>query len=300
MRILVTGTEGQVARALVERAAGQPDLSVVLFGRPALDLARPDEIAAALRAAEADLIVNAAAYTAVDKAEGEPDLAMRVNAEGAGAVAAAAAARGIPVVQLSTDYVFDGTKASGYREADPVGPTSAYGSSKLAGEAAVLAANPDAAVLRTAWVYSPFGANFAKTMLRLAADREEVGVVADQFGAPTSALDIADGVLRVARNLVAEPGRTELRGVFHMTAVGRASWADFAEAVFEESRVLGGPFARVRRIATVDYPTPARRPANSQLDSGEIARVHGVVLPFWRDAVRPIVARLVNETNRKV
>jgi len=293
VRILVTGRDGQVARSLAERgAAGQHE--IITLGRPELDLAgNPETITAAIEAATPDAIVSAAAYTAVDRAEAEPDLAFAVNERGAGAVAAAAAHLDVPLVHLSTDYVFDGAKTAPYAEDDATGPTGVYGSSKLAGEKAVLEAHPNSAILRTAWVYSPFGANFVKTMLRLATDREEVGVVSDQIGNPTSALDIADAVLRVLANLAAgcDPGH---RGIFHLVGQGDASWADFAEAVFTTSASAGGPHASVRRIATADYPTPARRPANSRLDTCRIVERHGVSLPQWRTSLQGVVRRIVN------
>lgn len=271
---------------------------VVAVGPPDLDLAAPDEdaIHAALAAARPEAIVNAAAHTAVDKAESERELAFAINAEGAGGVARAAARLGIPVVQISTDYVFAGDKPSPYVESDPTGPTGVYGASKLAGEQAVLASGADAAILRTAWVYSPFGANFAKTMLRLAATRDEVGVVADQIGCPTSALDLADAVIAVAVNL-AQHSDPAARGLFHATGTGEGSWADFAEAIFAASAAVGGPSARVKRITTADYPTPAQRPANSRLDCSKLAAVHGVRLPDWRESTRAVVARLVADNS---
>lgn len=292
MRLVVTGREGQVVTALRERGPGL-GAEVVALGRPMLDLARPDTVAAALRAARPDVVVNAAAYTAVDKAEAEPDLAMAVNGTGAGAVASAAAALGVPVIQISTDYVFDGTKASPYVEDDPVGPVSAYGRSKLAGEQAVARAQPNHAILRTAWVYAPFGGNFVRTMLRLAETRPEVSVVADQQGGPTSALDIADAVVTVARNLIARPGDASLRGVFHMAAEGWTSWAGLASAVFEGSAARGGPGAQVRPISTAEYPTPARRPANSRLDCTRLAGAHGVSLPAWQRSLDACLDRLL-------
>lgn len=294
MRIAVTGRAGQVVTSLVERgtAAGH---EVIALGRPELDLGDPASIPRALAGARPDVIVSAAAYTAVDKAENEPDIALAVNGTGAGAIADAARTLGVPLVHLSTDYVFDGSLARPYAEIDATGPTGVYGASKLAGETAVLAAHgTNSAVLRVAWVYSPFGGNFVKTMLRLAGDRDEVSVVADQFGNPTSALDIADGILAVAGNLV-EDGRAARRGIFHMTATGEASWADFAEAIFAASAANGGPTARVKHITTADYPTPAKRPANSRLDCRQIAGAHGVVLPDWRDALVPVVRRLVSK-----
>ena len=293
MRLAVTGSQGQVARALLERAA--PGVTVIAVGRPALDLADPATIAPALAAAQADLVVNAAAYTAVDRAETEPDLAYAVNARGAGAVAAAAHELGLPLIHLSTDYVFDGSGTQAWCESDPTGPTGVYGASKLAGEAAVIAAHPEAVIARTAWVYSPFGANFVKTMLRLAQTREELGVVGDQIGNPTSALDIADAVLAIAANLLARPADPALTGLFHLAGSGNASWAELAERVFAASAALGAPAARVRPITTAEYPTPAQRPANSRLDCTRLATVHGVRLPAWQGSVDQVVARLVRE-----
>ena len=296
MRIAVTGTAGQVVTSLLERGEAQGH-EVIAIGRPDLDLADPASVARALEAARPDVIVSAAAYTAVDKAESESDLAFAVNGAGAGAVAQAAKALGVPVIHISTDYVFDGTLDRPYVESDPTGPTGVYGASKLAGEQAVLATYAEnSAVLRVAWVYSPFGGNFVKTMLRLAGDRDEVSVVADQVGNPTSALAIADGIIQVATNLVAD-GSPALRGIFHMTASGEASWADFAQAIFAASAARGGPSASVRPIGTADYPTPATRPANSRLDCGKIARIHGVTLPDWRMSLDEVMDRLQPATN---
>jgi dTDP-4-dehydrorhamnose reductase len=293
MRIVVTGGPyGQVLESLLEvgMAAGH---TVISLGPPQLDLAGDsDGIAQSLRSAQPEAVVSAAAYTAVDKAESEPELAFAINGRGAGAVASAARELGVPVVHISTDYVFDGSKGSPYVEGDPTRPTSVYGASKLAGEEAVLAVHGNAAILRTAWVYSPFSANFAKTMLRLAVDRDEIGVVADQRGNPTSALDIASGVIRVLENLSSSEDEA-LRGVFHMTGSGEATWAEFAETIFAVSATAGGPSARVRPISTSDYPTPAKRPANSRLDSSKLARVHGVRLPNWRESAQEVVSRLV-------
>lgn len=293
LRIVVTGWTGQVVRAMLERVPA--GVEVVALRRPDLDLAIPKMIAPALRAARPHVIVNAAAYTAVDQAESEPDLAMRVNGEAAGEAARAAAALGVPVIQISTDYVFDGALDRPYREDDATGPISAYGASKLAGERAVAAASDNHAILRTAWIYSPFGKNFVKTMLRLAETTDEVGVVADQHGCPTSALDIADAVLAVARNLVARPQDETLRGIFHMSAAGEAVWADVAEAIFADRERLGGKSVAVKRIATTDYPTPARRPANSRLDCGKLAARHGVTLPAWRGSLATCVERLLKD-----
>jgi dTDP-4-dehydrorhamnose reductase len=296
MRIVVTGKEGQVVRSLIERGAIAGH-EIVALGRPELDLAgNAKPIAAALKEARPDVVVSAAAYTAVDKAESERELAFAVNQAGAAAVAAAADQLGVPLIHLSTDYVFDGTKGEPYVESDMTGPTGVYGASKLAGEEAVLAAHGNVAILRTAWVYSPFGNNFVKTMLRLAQDRDEVAVVGDQRGNPTSALDIADAVIAVAANLLRGANPTQ-RGIFHMGGSGEASWAEFAHAVFAASAAAGGPSARVSSITTLDYPTAAKRPANSRLAGDRLATEHGVRLPDWRQSVTPIVARLVHGEN---
>jgi dTDP-4-dehydrorhamnose reductase len=294
VRVAVTGREGQVVQALKERAAAA-GVEVIAVGRSALDLARSETIAPTLAAARPDIVVNAAAYTAVDRAESEEATAVAVNAVGAGEVASAARRLNVPVIQISTDYVFDGALERPYLETDATGPVSAYGRSKLAGEQAVALAAPDHAILRTAWVYSPFGANFVRTMLRLGQQRDEVAVVADQIGSPTSALDIADAVLAVARNLVSRPEDQSLRGVFHMAASGEANWAEFAEAVFAEATAGGRKPVRVRHITTAEYPTAARRPANSRLDGARLAAVHGVVLPDWRGSLKACVARLLME-----
>ena len=292
MRMLVTGREGQVVRSLLERGPFT-DIEIAALGRPDLDLGgSEDSIASTIQAAAPDVIVSAAAYTFVDKAESEPDLAYAVNERGPASIARTARKLGIPVIHLSTDYVFDGMHAQPYAESDPTAPTGVYGASKLAGEKAVAATLADTAILRTAWVYSPFGANFVKTMLRLATDRDEIAVVADQRGNPTNALDIADGVIRVAENLASSNDPSQ-RGIFHMTADGDASWAEFAESIFEASAAAGGPTARVRRIATAEYPTAAQRPANSRLNAARLEQAHGVRLRPWRESLTQVVERLV-------
>lgn len=293
MRIAVTGSQGQVVQSLIERAKGTK-AQIIALGRPLLDLADPATVLPAIEAARPDIIVSAAAYTAVDRAEEDQEAAYAVNAAGAGAVAQAVSALGVPIIHLSTDYVFNGRKDAPYLESDPTDPLGVYGASKLAGENAVQAACANSVILRTAWVYSPFGNNFVKTMIRLAEQRDELGVVADQLGNPTSALDIADGVLSVAANLLADsaPG---LRGIFHMAGAGEASWAEFAEAIFAASQTRGGPAARVKPITTAQYPTPAPRPANSRLDCGKLAQAHGVQLPQWRGSMELVVATLLAE-----
>lgn len=291
MRIAVTGREGQVARSLVERSREMSGVEVVPVGRPQLDLLRPETVLPAIRAADPDIVVSAAAYTAVDKAEDEPEIAAAVNAAGAGAVAEAAAALGVPVIHLSTDYVFAGDGERPYEEGDRTAPQSVYGRTKLAGERAVAAANPRHVILRTAWVYSPFGRNFVKTMLNLATDRDVVRVVADQFGNPTSALDIADGILAIAPHLAGQVPAARL-GVFHLAGTGATHWAGLAARVLETSRGLGGPWARVEEIQTTDYPTRARRPANSRLSTERLHKAFGWRAPDWRMSCDAVVRRL--------
>ena len=293
IRIAITGNNGQIVRSLVERSAGT-DNEVVSFGRPALDLSDPDTIDRAIGAVEADVLVSAAAYTNVDTAEAEGDLAGLINARAPGLLAARARSLGIPLIHLSTDYVFDGTKAAPYQEQDPICPINAYGRSKAAGERAVASTHQRHVILRTSWVYSPVGRNFVRTMLELARKQEEVRVVADQVGSPTAAADIADGILAVARNLVADGG-DERYGIFHMTAAGATNWAEFATAAFSASAERGGPSARVVPIASAEYQTPARRPVNSRLDCAKIARVHGVSLPHWRSSLGSCVERILEQ-----
>ncbi len=292
MRLVVTGLHGQVAQSLLERAAAL-NVGVHAVARPDFDLARPAEVERALIDLQPDAIVNAAAYTAVDRAESEPDLAYRINALGAEATARAAARLGIPIIQLSTDYVFDGSLDRAYREDDPTGPLGVYGDSKLKGEHAVAAANSNHVILRTSWVYSPFGSNFARTMLALAGQRATISVISDQLGSPTNALDLADGIIAIARNLLDRPAATELRGIFHITGGGDTNWAGFATAILAASAAAGGPAARVMPIATSENPAAARRPANSRLNNSRLARIHGVQLPCWQQSLQGCIERLV-------
>lgn len=281
MRVLVAGREGQVARALLARLVPEGH-QVTALEPPELDLTSRDSIARAMDEAAPDLVVNAAAYTAVDRAEDQADLALAVNATGAGWLAEAAAARGAPFVHFSTDYVFDGLKGTPYVETDAPSPLGVYGATKEAGERAVLAANPRSAVLRTAWVCSPDGANFVKTMLRLAGEREELRVVADQHGAPTFAADLADAVARMAPRLLAARAGDEAFGLFHLSGAPHTTWHGFTEAILAGAAARGRKVPRLVPIATSDYPTRARRPADGRLDCGKIARVHGIAAADWR------------------
>jgi dTDP-4-dehydrorhamnose reductase len=290
MRILVTGREGQVARALLNVAGG--DVVIDALGRPELDVTDRASIDLAIRRLSPDILVNAAAYTAVDKAETDEASAFAVNGQGAGNAAAAAATAGIPIIHVSTDYVFSGDKEDPYREDDPTRPINVYGRSKLAGEQAVIAANLAHVILRTSWVYAPWGSNFVRTMLRLAAERDTVRVVADQWGAPTYAIDIAEGILTVARTALGDAGGEAWRGIFHMTAAGATNWASFAEAIFSASAARGGPTSIVEPITAAEYPTCARRPANSLLDNTKFHATFGHDLPEWRSGAIRSVAEL--------
>jgi dTDP-4-dehydrorhamnose reductase len=295
MRILVIGTRGQVATALAERARLRSDIELLALGRPALDLEHPADIIQPILATRPDLVVNAAAYTAVDKAESEPERAFAINRDGAAAVAMAASQLGAPLVHLSTDYVFDGSKPTPYVETDATNPLNVYGRSKLAGEQAVLAAHPASLVLRTSWVFSPFGSNFVKTMLRLGAERDSLRIVADQIGNPTSALDIAEAILSLAPKLAATRNRA---GICHLTNAGSTSWHGFADAIFDHSARLGGPKPRLEAVTTADYPTPARRPSNSRLDTSALTERFGLALRPWQEAARETVASILADVSQ--
>jgi dTDP-4-dehydrorhamnose reductase len=293
VKVLVTGTQGQLACSLAERSAAFPGLDVFLVGRAQLDLERPQTIEPALEAAAPDVVINAAAYTAVDQAEAEPEKAHIVNADAAGALAAAMRRRGGRYIQISTDYVFDGRSAEPYGEESPVAPLGVYGRSKLAGEEAVRRELPEAAIVRTAWVYSPFGSNFVRTMVKLAAERDVVAVVQDQRGSPTSALDLASGLLTMidawASGSAAGLGRT-----YHLAGRPAASWHDVAARVFEVLEEMGLKSPVLRAIRTDEWPTKATRPANSVLDSARFARDFGYAIPDWRSSVAETVRRLAS------
>lgn len=286
MRVLVTGHAGQLATSLAEHGAQRGGIELITCGRPELDLERPETIARQLKAARPDLVINAAAYTAVDKAESEPERAFAINRDGAAEAARVTHGMGVPFVFISTDYVFDGHKSGLYVETDVTGPLNVYGRSKLEGEQAVIAAHPGALIIRTSWVYSPFGSNFVKTMLKIGAERPLLRIVSDQTGNPTSALDLAAAILGIAPLLKREPG-----GLYHLTGSGSASWYDFAVFIFEESRKRGGPAPQLEAIGSADYKTPAQRPANSRLDCRAFSRRFDVSLRPWTEATSETVAR---------
>lgn len=295
-RMVVTGREGQIARSLIEIGAAS-GFDMITAARPELDLAVPETVEAAISAAVPDIIVSAAAYTAVDQAEREPELARTVNTTGAGAVAAVANSLGIPIIHLSTDYVFDGQKATPYVENDEVAPINVYGATKLASEQAVAAASSNHCILRTSWVYAPYGKNFVRTMVSLAG-RDELKVVADQQGCPSYAPEIARAIMAIARNLLNEPNQSRLRGIFHLAGDGETTWADFSEAIFASLSERGLPRPMVKRVTSSEYPTAARRPMNSRLNSTRSAKIHGIQLPPWRSSLRACIDRLLNASKQ--
>lgn len=294
MRVLVIGTEGQLATSLRYLGAEVPGLKLHSLGRPELDLAVPGAFAAAIGKLRPELVVNVAAYTAVDKAEREPALAMRINGEAPGEGAEAASAIGARFIHLSTDYVYGGEGSAPLTEDEPVAPRNTYGRTKLAGEEAVRAACPDHLILRTAWVVSPFGRNFVRTMMTAARTRDTLTVVDDQRGSPTSALDLARVILAIADQW--RGGSDAGVGkVVHAAGSGETSWCGLAAHVMDECRVLGLPAATVSPIRTEDWPTSATRPHWSVLDSRRLADEFGLEMPQWRGSVSAIVRALADD-----
>ena len=292
MRIVVTGHHGQIVQSLREKAALRKDMEFVTLGRPELDLAHPDSVCDVIMKACPDIVVSAAAYTAVDRAEGEPERAFAINARGAEAVALASKACGVPVIHLSTDYVFAGDSGAPYTEDDETLPRNVYGNSKLEGERLVAKANPQHIILRTAWIYSPSGNNFVRTMLKLAQQRDSISVVADQWGNPSSALDLASAILRVTDLLAVSPDAS-IYGLYHLAGTGDVTWSGFARAIFEESGQRGGPTSKVSDIQTSQYPTRAYRPPNSRLACGKFNTTFGREMPHWRASLPEVVDRLL-------
>lgn len=292
LNILVTGTAGQVDTEFAARADGESDLRLTRIGLPECDLGRPETLRAPVLAARPDIVISSAAMTAVDRCEAEEDLAMRVNAQGPAVLAGLAAELGIPIIHLSTDYVFSGEKSSPWREDDAPAPINAYGRSKLAGERGVRAANANHVILRTSWVYSAHGTNFVKTMLRLASSRDEIDVVADQRGCPSAAAEIARGLGIIARRLLSDAD-PDLRGTFHMAGAGETDWAGFAEAIFAGARQRGAKAARVIPIPAAAWPALARRPANSCLNCDRLRDIHGFALAPWRASLGQCLDQLL-------
>lgn len=282
-KVLVFGRTGQVATELVRRA--QADMVLTCLGRDQADLSGPAACAAIIAASDADVVINAAAYTAVDRAEEEEALASMINATAPGVMAQACADRTIPFLHISTDYVFDGSGTDSWQPEDTTAPLGAYGRSKRSGEIAVRDAAGPHVILRTSWVFSAHGANFVKTMLRLGATRDEIAVVSDQTGGPTAAADIADTLLAIARAFHAGRGVT---GIYHFSGAPDVTWADFAREIFAQS----GLGCRVTDIPTSAYPTPARRPANSRLDCRELIRDYRINQLDWRNSLRDVLQEL--------
>jgi len=285
MSLLVFGKTGQVARELQRRAPG-----AIFLGRDEADLSDPASCAAAIDNIRPTVVINAAAYTAVDAAESEETLATRINGDAPGAMARACARLGCPFVHISTDYVFDGSGTTPWSVDAPTGPLGAYGRSKLSGEQAVRAAGGVHAILRTSWVVSAHGRNFVKTMLRLGAEREKLTIVADQVGGPTPAGDIAEACLVMAEQLVKDPSKS---GTYHFSGAPDLSWADFARAIFARA----GLACEVEDIPTSAYPTPAARPANSRLDCSATLSAFGIARPDWRNGLSTIIKDIEDQAS---
>jgi dTDP-4-dehydrorhamnose reductase len=288
-RILVTGGSGQLAQALMQVGA---ELPLRLAGRPEFDFDRPDTIDTVFADASPALVVNAAAWTAVDLAESQPEAAERANRDGPARLARLCAASGIPLIHISTDYVFDGRKGAPYIEADPTAPTGVYGRTKLAGEQAVMDAGGRAIVLRTSWLYSASGTNFVRTMLAAARRRPHLRVVADQTGCPTAAVDLARAILTVIR-VLRDGWQDRYGGVTHAAGTGWTTWYGLANAVFAEAAKHGLPAPTVEPIATAEWPTAAQRPADSRLACRRLEEVFDVRLPEWQASVSETTAQLI-------
>ncbi|WP_088242824.1 dTDP-4-dehydrorhamnose reductase [Calothrix rhizosoleniae] len=289
--ILLIGSNGQVGQELRQILPAYGNIIPVT--RPIIDLGQPESLEPVVQEYQPQIIINAAAYTAVDKAESEPELALAINGTAPGILAAAAKKLGAFLIHISTDYVFDGKHSSPYGENHPTNPLSVYGKTKLAGEEAIRELGSNYIILRTAWVYGTYGkSNFVKTMLRLAAERPEIRVVADQIGSPTWAKDIAGAIAQIVSQLT-----PEMTGIYHYTNSGVASWYDFALSIFEEAQQQGFPLRveRVVPITTSDYPTPAQRPGYSVLDCARIAAVLGNYPPHWRQSLRKMLAEFYTQ-----
>ncbi|WP_088348312.1 MULTISPECIES: dTDP-4-dehydrorhamnose reductase [Rhodomicrobium] len=289
MRAIVIGQAGQLARSLADSVPA--GVALECLGREAFDLASPAADFGALTERAPDIIINAAAYTAVDKAESDREAAFALNAVGPSRLAAHAAACGIPLIHVSTDYVFDGASPRPYVEDDGTAPINVYGESKLAGERAIFAAQPASVILRTSWLFSAHGTNFLKTMLRLARECDRLRIVADQTGCPTSAHDLADCIWRVADRIARVDGPAPW-GTYHYAGAGTANWADFAEAIFASPEARLAHIPAIERVPSRDYPTPALRPRNSVLDCAKIERLFEIHPVAWEAAMTGVLARL--------
>jgi len=293
MKVLVIGSKGQVARSLVEHSRVRPNIELVAIGRPEIDLERPGSAASAIAAVAPDVVINAAAYTAVDQAEEEPARAFRINSDAVGEIAAATAGKA-HLVHLSTDYVFDGTAERPYTEEARPNPVNDYGRSKLAGEDKARLANPECIIVRTSWVYGPFAANFVKTMMRAAEEHDRLRVVDDQLGCPTSSLDLASGLLRVIEVPSGELGAA-LSATYHLAGAGSTSWFVFAQAIMDERRKHGLKTALIEPIRSSEWQTRAKRPRNSVLNSTKFEGTFGYRMPEWRMSLAQVIGRLVSD-----
>lgn len=290
MKVLVIGSQGQVARSLVERSKGRRNMDLVAVGRPMIDLEESGSATSAIDAIGPDVVINAAAYTAVDQAEDEPDCAFRINAEAAGEIAAATIGKA-SLIHISTDYVFDGRSGESYTENAVTNALSVYGRSKLAGEEHVREATPDHVIIRTSWVYSPFGRNFVKTMMKAAELHDHLTVVDDQFGCPTLALDLAEGLLQIIDRW-ASRSHVGLGECYHLAGTGSTSWCGFAQAIMDERRKRNLKAPPVHPIQSSDWPTKAERPRNSALNSAKFLSDFGYQMPPWRSSLAELIGRL--------
>jgi dTDP-4-dehydrorhamnose reductase len=292
-RVLVTGADGQVGRALLQSFAGSAE--VIGCNRASLDLANPDQIREKVRAIAPDIIVNAGAYTAVDRAESERDLAFAINARAPGILAEEAQRASALLIHYSTDYVFNGSKRRPWVEDDATGPLSVYGASKLAGEEAIRRVGGPHLIFRTSWVYAPEGKNFVLTMLRVGRERDSLNVVDDQIGAPTTAAELARATRAIADGILEKKFGADRSwsGVYHMTCSGSISWCGFTRAIFKRAhKLLGVEAPKVNPIATSDYPTPAKRPQNSVLSNDKLQRTFKVRLSPWKSALDEVLAAI--------
>lgn len=291
MKVLVLGTPGQLGHELM-RGTWPAGVSVSGVGYPDFDMGQETDVRRVVAEHAPDVVVNATAYTAVDKAEKEPDAAFAVNRDGPLFLARDCDERGIPLIHVSTDYVFDGAKTGRYVEDDPVCPLNVYGASKAAGEQAIRDSLARHVILRTSWVYAAHGANFVKTMLRLGAERDELSVVADQRGAPTAAIDLAAAVIAVVAHIAGHAGDAPW-GTYHVTAGGETTWYGFADRIFQRLERHTGRRPRLKAIAAADYPSPTRRPANSCLECTKARAAFGIALPLWEDSLDRVLNELL-------
>ena len=291
--ILITGATGQVGRALVEEAISR-GLEFMAVSRPEFDFEKLETVDACVTQAKPDLVINAAAYTEVDAAETNQEAAKKGNHTGPERLAQLCAAAEIPLIHISTDYVFDGVKGEPYVETDPTNPTTVYGLTKRDGENAMLATGCKVVILRTSWVYAPYGKNFVRTMLNAAQKMPVLRVVADQRGTPTAAPDLARALLDIARKISDDGWNDTYRGIFHATNAGETTWHGFAVAIFEQVAELGQPIPQVDTITTADWPTPARRPADSRLDCARLTQIFGLSMPHWLQSLQQILRRLTS------